>query len=255
MRHSAGKHFSLENDRIRFPLSSGNFPPEKEAMYVRTFHLDNHTRTASGSIFGLTVPDEIQPRYNISPTQPIAVAPNDGKFQLDYYTWGLIPSWAKDPQIGSRLINARGESLAEKPSFRTAFRRRRCLVLADGFYEWRQDPDRRSKTPMYITLKTGRPFAFAGLWENWYSPDGSNILSCTIVTTEPNSLMANIHNRMPVILPEEAIPLWLEPGEPDLDRLQELLVPYPANLMSAYPVSTLVNSPANNNPRCIEPVA
>jgi putative SOS response-associated peptidase YedK len=219
------------------------------------FTLTTTPEQLRAAFYGLTIPNEIQPRYNIAPSQPVAVAPNDGKFQLDYYTWGLIPSWAKDPQIGARLINARGESLAEKPSFRNAFRRRRCLVFADGFYEWRQAPDRRSKTPMYIKLQTGRPFAFAGLWENWQSSDGSNILSCTIVTTEPNSLMANIHNRMPVILPEEAIPLWLEPGEPDLSRLQELLAPYPANLMSAYPVSTLVNSPANDHPRCIEPVA
>jgi putative SOS response-associated peptidase YedK len=204
---------------------------------------------------GLIVPNEIQPRYNITPTQPVAVVPNDSKFQVDYYIWGLIPSWAKDPHISVRLMNARGESLAEKPSFRTAFRRRRCLVLADGFYEWRQEPDHRSKTPMYIKLQTGKPFAFAGLWENWQSPDGSNILSCTIITTEPNSLMESIHNRMPVILPEEVIPEWLEPREPDLHRLQELLVPYPANLMSAYPVSTLVNNPVNDNPRCIEPVA
>jgi putative SOS response-associated peptidase YedK len=204
---------------------------------------------------GLVVPNELQPRYNITPTQPVAVVPNDGKFQVDYYIWGLIPSWAKDPHISVRLMNARGESLADKPSFRTAFRRRRCLVLADGFYEWRQEPGHRSKTPMYIKLQSGRPFAFAGLWENWQSPDGSNILSCTIITTEPNSLMESIHNRMPVILPEEVIPLWLEPREPDLDRLQELLIPYPADLMKAYPVSALVNNPVNDNPRCIEPVA
>jgi len=165
----------------------------------------------------------------------------------------LIPSWAKDPVIGSRMINARAESLAEKPSFRSAFRRRRCLVLADGFYEWRKDGAR--KTPMYIKLASGRPFAFAGLWENWFSPDGSNILSCTIITTQPNTLMEPIHNRMPVILPPEAYPVWLSPSEQDPARLSALLSPYPPAQMTAFPVSTLVNSPANDSPGCIIPLA
>lgn len=201
----------------------------------------------------LSVPDEIQPRYNIAPTQPVAVAPNNGENELEYYQWGLIPSWAKDPGIGNQMINARAETLAEKPSFRTAFRRRRCLILTDGFYEWRAEPDQRRKTPMYIRLASGQPFAFAGLWENWNAPDGSNILSCTIITTQPNRLMEGIHNRMPVILPEQAYPLWLETGEPDIPSLQSLLTPFPAELMTAYPVSIAVNSPANDNPECILP--
>ena len=197
------------------------------------------------------MPQGMQPHFNIAPTQPVAVVPNDGRNKLDFFVWGLIPSWAKDPNIGSRLINARAETLHEKPSFRTAFRRRRCLVLADGFYEWRQAE--RGKTPMYIRLASGKPFAFAGLWESWNSPDGSNVLSCTIITTQPNELMATIHNRMPVILPEEAYPIWLESSEADPQRLTGLLKPYPAEQMQAYPVSPLVNSPKNDLPELIRP--
>jgi putative SOS response-associated peptidase YedK len=199
------------------------------------------------------IPDQHPSRYNIAPTQPVAVIANDGTNKLDYYVWGLIPSWSKDPEIGSRLMNARAETLVEKPSFRTAFRRRRCLILADGFYEWKQDPGGKSKMPMYIRMKTGKPFAFGGLWENWNSPDGSQILSCTIITTEPNALMQTIHNRMPVILPASAYALWLQTTEPDVQHLQALLKPYDASEMIAYPVSRLVNSPNNDLPACIEP--
>jgi putative SOS response-associated peptidase YedK len=207
------------------------------------------------SFDGLTVPEDIQPRFNIAPSQPVAVVPNDSRFQLDFYNWGLIPSWAKDPSIGNRMINARAETLAEKPSFRSAFRRRRCLILADGFYEWRANPDSRAKTPMYIKLESGEPFAFAGLWESWQSPDGSNILSCTIITTQPNGLLEPIHNRMPVILSKDSYTQWLDPAEIDPKQAQRLLIPYPAELMTAYPVSTLVNSPANEDPLCIAPLA
>ena len=201
----------------------------------------------------LSVPDEITPRFNIAPTQPVAVVPNDGKNRLDFFTWGLIPSWAKDPSIGNRMINARAETLQEKPSFRTAFRRRRCLILADGFFEWRQDPGQKIKTPMYIRLKSEKPFALAGLWEIWNAPDGSQILSCTIITTEPNELMQPIHNRMPVILPESAYSAWLSPQEGDVSALQPLLTPYPAEAMLAYPISRLVNSPDNDVPEVIRP--
>jgi putative SOS response-associated peptidase YedK len=198
------------------------------------------------------MPEGMQPRFNIAPTQPVAVVPNDGRNRLDFFVWGLIPSWAKDPSIGNRLINARAETLLEKPSFRNAFRRRRCLVLADGFYEWRQAE--RGKTPMYIRLDGGKPFAFAGLWESWNAPDGSNVLSCTIITTEPNDLMATIHNRMPVILPAQAYSTWLEAGETDTKNLIELLKPYPSTEMQAYPVSPLVNSPNNDVPEVIHPI-
>jgi putative SOS response-associated peptidase YedK len=205
------------------------------------------------AIPGLITPAGMAPRYNIAPSQPVAVVPNDGQNRLDFYVWGLIPSWAKDPSIGSRMINARGETLVEKPSFRSAFRRRRCLIPADGFYEWRQNPGGKGKTPIYIKLKSGEPFAFAGLWENWNSPDGSNILSCTIITTTPNPLMEPIHNRMPVILPREAYDRWLEPGEVNPAQLQDLIRPYPAEAMTAYAVSTLVNRPENDLAACIQP--
>jgi putative SOS response-associated peptidase YedK len=203
----------------------------------------------------LEVPSGFKPRFNIAPSQPVAVVPNDGKNKLDFYVWGLIPSWAKDPQIGNRLINARSETLSEKPSFRNAFRRRRCLILADGFYEWKSAElnGRTVKTPMYIRLLSGQPFALAGLWEVWFSADGSRILSTTIITTEPNSLMAEIHNRMPVILPPEHYAQWLDPGEPELSQLQPLLTAFPASEMTAFPVSKRVNDPANDTPECIRP--
>jgi putative SOS response-associated peptidase YedK len=205
------------------------------------------------AIPGLKIAAEMAPRYNIAPSQPVAVVPNDGLLKLDYYVWGLIPSWAKDPAIGNRMINARGETLAEKPSFRAAFRRRRCLIPADGFYEWQQTPGRTTKTPFYIRMKTGEPFAFAGLWESWNAPDGSQVLSCAIITTTPNTLVAAIHNRMPVILPREAYERWLEPGEQDPAQLQPLIRPYPEEAMLAYPVSTLVNHPENDVAACIQP--
>jgi putative SOS response-associated peptidase YedK len=152
------------------------------------------------------------------------------------------------------MINARSETAAEKPSFRAAFRRRRCLIPADGFYEWQKVPGQKRKIPTYIRLKSGKPFFFAGLWESWDSPDGSNILSCTILTTAPNEMMAPIHNRMPVILPPEAYQTWLATGEQKPTNLQGLLKPFPSELMSAYPVSTLVNNPANELADCITPV-
>ena len=203
----------------------------------------------------VNIPEGFGARYNIAPSQPVAVIPNDGKNQLDFFVWGLIPSWAKDPAIGNRMINARAETLSEKPSFRTAFRRRRCLIPASGFFEWKQEPGRKSKTPMYIRLKSGKPFALAGLWERWDAPDGSTVFSCAIVTTQPNELMQVIHNRMPVILPSQAFSLWLDTAEPLLPKLTELLQPYPAHEMIAYPVSNVVNHPANDLPACIEPVA
>ena len=201
----------------------------------------------------INIPIPPQPRYNVAPTQPVAVIPNDGKNTLDHYVWGLIPSWAKEPSIGSRMINARSETLIEKPSFRSAFRRRRCLIPASGFYEWQPSKEQKSKTPMYIQLKSGKPFAFAGLWERWDSPEGSTILSCTIITTEPNELLASIHNRMPVILSPQSYPLWLDPGEPPVPALMDLLRPFPADEMRAYPVSKLVNSPGNDQPALIKP--
>lgn len=196
----------------------------------------------------------LTPRYNIAPTQPIAVVANKGKNMLDFFTWGLVPFWAKDPSFGSRMINARAETLAEKPSFKNAFRRRRCLILADGFYEWQKIPGEKVKIPTYIHLKDRKPFAFAGLWEEWNSSDGSQILSATIITTKPNELVKHIHNRMPVILPESVFEQWLAPGEADSQDLSTLLRPFDASQMVTYPVSRMVNNPQNDNPACIQPL-
>lgn len=215
------------------------------------FSLTVNPETVQDAFPGFTPPSgpPMPPRYNIAPTQPVAVIANDGKNRIEYFTWGLIPSWAKDLSMGSKMINARAETLAEKPAFRAAYKRRRCLILADGFFEWRKDG--AGKTPMYIHMQSGEPFAFAGLWEVWHSPDGSEIPSCTIITTEPNSLMAPIHNRMPVILARDYYPEWLDPAERPADQLQELLRPYPADRMEAYPVSTVVNNPRHDHPDCV----
>ena len=204
--------------------------------------------------FGLSEPPsaDLAPRYNIAPTQAVAVVTNSTDRKLEIFQWGLIPSWAKDPKIGNKLINARAETLAEKPSFRTALKRRRCLVVADGFYEWKKDGAR--KTPMYIQMEDGRPFGFAGLWEVWQPPDGSLLKTCTIITTEPNELTATIHNRMPAILPPEAYDAWLKPGELPAEEVLPLLRPYDARRMKATPVSTRVNSPSVDSPECILPL-
>ena len=200
------------------------------------------------------IPNDLSPRFNIAPSQPVAVIPNTGDNILSMYQWGLIPSWSKDPAIGGRMINARAESLAVKPSFRNAYHRRRCLILADGFYEWKQSPGLKSKQPVYIRLINNHPFAFAGLWEHWTSPDGSEIRSCTIITTQPNSLLLTIHNRMPVILPPETFSQWVSPADLPAIQLNELLAPYPADEMIAYPVSKMVNSPQFDSPDLIKPI-
>jgi putative SOS response-associated peptidase YedK len=198
-------------------------------------------------------PAQFAPRFNIAPTQPVLAIPNDGENKADFFVWGLIPSWAKDPSIGSRLINARGETLAEKPSFRGSYKYKRCLILADGFYEWKAQPGTKVKVPHFIHLKNRQPFAFAGLWDEWNSPDGSQVRSCTIVTIEPNELMAPIHNRMPVILPHDAYAQWIDPAVRTPDSLGALIKPYPAEEMAAYPVSTLVNNPKNDLAECVVP--
>src|ERR671916_737722 len=196
---------------------------------------------------------EVPPNYNVAPTQEVAavLAENGGR-RLEMLRWGLIPSWAYDPGIGSRMINARAETAAEKPSFRRAFRERRCLIPADGFYEWQRTNG--AKQPYYIRMKEERPFAFAGLWESWKDGSGPEIRSCTILTTKPNALTAEIHDRMPVILPPGSYDVWLD-SEAEKDELYGLLAPYPEDEMEAYPVSRFVNSPSNNDPRCIEPTA
>lgn len=200
-----------------------------------------------------TVPDNIQARYNIAPSQPVSVISNDNPSALSFYRWGLIPSWAKDISIGNKMINARGETLREKPSFRAAYKRRRCLIPANGFYEWAKDG--KTKTPMYVHLKDHALFAFAGLWEIWHSPEGDEIRSCTIITTQPNALVAPLHHRMAVILHEEDYDTWLSPDEMPADKLQPLLRPYESDKMAVYEVSTLVNKPANDSPECILPAS
>jgi putative SOS response-associated peptidase YedK len=217
------------------------------------FTLTADTETLQEAFNLTSAPQDLAPRFNIAPTQAVAVVVNrEGERQLDAFHWGLIPTWAKDKSIGNRMINARGETVAEKPSFKRPFQNQRCLVLADGFYEWRKTPE--GKIPTYIHLKDHRPFAFAGLWDRWQPKESDEaIYSCTIITTEPNDLMASIHNRMPVILPPEAHDLWLDPAQQEADRLLPLLKPYPAGLMTAYAVSRQVNSPANDVPACIQP--
>jgi putative SOS response-associated peptidase YedK len=205
--------------------------------------------------FNLPEIPDMQPRYNIAPTQPVATVRVAGKSQareMAMLHWGLIPFWAKDPKIGSRMINARAETAAEKPAFRAAFRRRRCLVVADGFYEWQKQNG--TKQPFFIHLRDRRPFAFAGLWEHWEGPDDSIIQSCTLLTCNPNDFLKAIHNRMPVILDPADYDLWLDPEVEDRDLLQPLLRPYPTQSMDGYPVSRYVNSPDNDSPKCIEPL-
>ena len=199
-------------------------------------------------------PEDITKRYNIAPSQPAAVVPNDGFNRVDFFNWGLIPFWAKDPKIGNRMINARSETISEKPSFRGSFKYKRCLVLADGFYEWRKEPGSKSKTPIYLRMKSKMPIAFAGLWDDWHSNDGSEIRTFTIITTEPNTLIKEIHNRMPVILPLSSYHDWLKEGENEPELLKSFLRPYPSEEMEAYPVSKYVNSPQNDSPDCILPL-
>jgi|SRR5579863_3205990 len=198
------------------------------------------------------------PRYNIAPTQTVAAvrAARDAKGrELSLLRWGLIPSWAKDPKIGSTLINARADTVATKPSFRSAFRKRRCLIAVDGFYEWQAVPGQKTKQPYLINVKDVPAFAFAGLVEHWTNPEGTPVDTCTIITTTANSLMERIHNRMPVILDPADYDQWLDPSRQDPDVLLPLLKQFPADRMQAVAVSTLVNSPRNESPQCIVPLA
>lgn len=202
--------------------------------------------------------------YNIAPTQMVATVlqnPESEKREFKQLHWGLIPSWAKDAGMGAKLINARAETVAEKPSFRSAFKHRRCLVLADGFYEWQRQQGK--KQPFYFRLQDGQPFAFAGLWEKWRglrqpeagTPANEEIISCTILTTAANELLQPIHERMPVILEPQDYDLWLDSQVETPQTLQQLLRPYPAPAMTAYPVSTLVNNPRHNSSECIIPLS
>jgi putative SOS response-associated peptidase YedK len=203
--------------------------------------------------FHVSVSPDLQPRYNIAPGQDILCIIRDGETRLAPLRWGLIPFWAKDPAIGNRLINARAETLAEKPSFRNAFMRQRCLIVADGFFEWR--PAGKRRTPVYIYLKSKQPFGFAGLYETWKTPDGKEIRTCTIITTDANDLVRPIHDRMPAILPGDIEDRWLDPGERSRERLLSLLKPYPAGEMAAYDVTHIMNNACHDTADCILPAA
>ncbi|MGP1907134.1 SOS response-associated peptidase [Metabacillus sp. JX24] len=197
--------------------------------------------------------DQYAISYNIAPSQHVAAVINDGKQnRMGYLRWGLIPPWAKDEKIGYKTINARAETLSEKPSFRNAFMKKRCLIPADSFYEWKRAEG--TKTPMRIKLKSGAPFGMAGLWESWKSPEGKVIHSCSVITTEPNSLMSTIHDRMPVILKEEDESIWLNPLHSDPAYLSQFLKPFDENQMEAFEVSSEVNSVKNNGAHLIREI-
>lgn len=211
--------------------------------------------------FQLTsLPPDYRPRYNIAPTQPVtAVIADESGRRAGYLRWGLIPSWAKDPAIGNRMINARGETVAEKPSFRTALRRRRCLIPVDGFYEWQGRNGR--KQPVRFVAADGGVFAFAGLWESWRPPDpkggstdGEVIYTCTIITTDANEFVRPVHHRMPVIVPPEDYDLWLDREIQDPEAVLPLLKGAPEDALEMYDVSTFVNSARNEAPECIAPL-
>lgn len=194
-----------------------------------------------------------EPRYNIAPTQQALAVVSDGWRRGGMMRWGLVPPWAGDVRVGSRMINAMSETAAVKPAFRAAFRRRRCLVLADGFFEWRRAG--KERTPVYFSRKSGGPMAFAGLWESWQSPTGERIRSCAILTTAANELIAPLHHRMPVILSAETEPLWLDPLTETPDTLEPLLMPAPPDLLDAREVSPLVNNVRSDGPGCIAAAA
>lgn len=197
------------------------------------------------------ISDDLQPSFNVAPTHNVAVVLDDSERHLVSMRWGLISSWASDPTIGSKLINARAETLTQRAAFKNAFRNRRCLVVADGFYEWQKQ--KGTKTPLLIQLKSERPVGFAGLYETRTSPSGEIVSTCTIITTEPNEIVRPIHDRMPVILATDVEDFWLDSTVEDHRRLADLLLPYPAEEMEAYAVSPLVNSVKNDSIACIEP--
>lgn len=206
-------------------------------------------------VFGLDEGISFAPRYNVAPGQrvPIVRERDGGGREWLEARWGLVPFWAKEPSIGTRLINARAETAAEKPSFRHAFRKQRCLVPADGYYEWKREG--RSKQPYLFRRRDGSPFAMAGLWSRWQPPDGGpELATCAILTTSPNALAAAVHDRMPAILATDRFPLWLDSGVSDPTQLLPLLGPFPEAEMVAYPVSTRVNDPRNEGPELVRSI-
>lgn len=194
----------------------------------------------------------LPPSYNVAPTQDIIIVNNRGDRQMVRCRWGFVPSWATDISIGSRMINARAETVATKPSFKNAFRKQRCLIVANGFFEWKKVE--KHKTPMYISLKSGEPFGFAGLYNVWTAPTGEKTCSCTIITTTANEAIESIHDRMPVIIPRNQEDKWLDPEQQEADQLLELLKPYSADKLDIWEVSTKVNMPGYNAPDTIKTV-
>jgi putative SOS response-associated peptidase YedK len=198
-------------------------------------------------------PKKHNPRFNICPSQEVAVILNNGSDRISLARWGLVPSWAKDPTIGNKLANARAEGIEAKPSFRSSFKRKRCLVLADGFYEWANRPGQKLKIPYYFRLTSREIFGFAGLWESWKDPTGkTELLTVCLITTTPNLVVEPIHDRMPVILEPRFYKIWLSQEEQPTERLTRCLEPYPAAMMEKYAVSTIVNSPKNDKPECVK---
>ncbi len=207
-------------------------------------------------LFGVSEVPAMVPRYNFAPTQfvPVIRQLPEHAASVSFLRWGLIPSWAKDKTIGNKLINARGETVHSKPSFRAAFKKRRCLILADGFYEWRAEGG--AKQPYFISLKSEEPFALAGLWEQWN--DGVSdvpLQTCTIITTEPNAMMSKLHSRMPVILPAERYEQWLDPANEEVGELRQLLLPFDSDAMTHRPVGKAVGNPRNDDPSLLAPFA
>ena len=208
-------------------------------------------------IFSILNAIDFVPRYNIAPTQAVVTiraAKKEAGREAALAKWGLIPSWAQDSKIGSNLINARAETIATKPAFRSAIKRRRCLIPTDGFYEWQAVAGQKAKQPYHITVRDARVFAFAGLWEHWTSPAGEEIESCTIITTDANELMQQVHTRMPVILDPADYARWLDRDCQEAGKVVDILKQFPAERMQLTPVSTLVNSPRNDRPECTTPV-
>ena len=204
--------------------------------------------------FGLAEPPELSARYNIAPGQPVATirAGDGGETPVcELCTWGLVPAWAESPAIGQRMINARAETVGEKPAFRSAFRQRRCLIPADGFFEWASGS--KPKQPYHIARKDGALFGFAGLWEAWRSQEGRAVQSCTIVTTRANATLRRVHDRMPVILDPADYASWLDPGPGDVEHLRELLAPCPEEWLVLQTVGLRVNDPRNDDPECVTP--
>lgn len=196
--------------------------------------------------------EDIEPRYNIAPSQMVLAIGSNGKQRKgSMLKWGLVPFWAKDEKIGYKMINARSEGIDEKPSFKQSFMNRRCLILADGFYEWKNTET--GKQPYRFVMKNRKPFAFAGLYDVWKN-NGQTIASCTVITTTPNRVTEDVHDRMPVILQEEDYDQWINPLNTDVVRLKSLLIPYPAEEMTKYSVSSLVNSPKNEIAECVAPL-